>query len=649
MSYHKEKSVKTAVILAGGKGERLRPLTESLPKPMIEIHGKPLLQHQIELLRQYDVSSIYILTGYLGDIISDYFGEGDIFDVNISYVHERFPLGTAGAVKQLESIKGFPLDQDFFLVYGDVFFDVKLDDFISYHRQKNGAATLTVHPSDHPHDSDLVALDENFAITRIIRKPHNDKYAPNMANAGVYILSSTVFDYISPEKMSDFMKDIFPQMITSGETVYAYKTAEYLKDMGTLQRLKKVKSDVMSGRTRRLSKQNSRPAIFLDRDGTLVKYVDLLSSTEELELYDFTPSAIRSINRSEYLALVVTNQSVVARNLCDISGLQGIHNKMETLLGKSGVYLDDIFFCPHHPDKGYAGENPLYKKYCQCRKPGTGMIDAAKNIYNIDLDLSWLVGDTTVDIQTGLNAGLHTILLRSGKGGKDGKYVVAPDFICGTVKDAIDFIINEKKLLDEAVASLFSSFSLQGPLTLIAVGGASRSGKTTFVKCLQQKLCRMKVKSKVLSLDNWLLGQEEREKGMTVLQRYKCPLIESDVKKMLNGEGIWIKRYDPYSRAVIGKDYFEVSDEKCLIVEGVPALNIKGIREISHLRLFCEIEEAERKKRFTSFYRWKDMPQERIDKLYFERMIDEVPHVRQSRIHADYIITKNGIEECALS
>ena len=432
-----------AVIIAGGKGKRLGQLAANRPKPMIPIGGKPVLEHQILALKRYGVTEIYMLTGYLHDVIEGYLGDGSCFGVKITYVTEETPLGTAGAVRQLQG----KINSDFVMVYGDILFDFKFDDLLAFHKTNKGAATLVVHPSDHPYDSDLVVVDEESLIIQILTDGRQAGYYANISNAAIYLLTPIVFKYIPAEGKPDFIKDVFPAMLKASEKLYAYRSPEYIKDMGTLDRLKRVETDFQTGKIRRLSKRFKRPAIFIDRDGSLVKDVDLLHKPESLELYEFSAQAIGKINRSDFLCILITNQPVVARNLCDIADVKMIHNKLETLLGKKKVYLDDIFFCPHHPDKGYIEENPLYKIDCTCRKPKIGMIDKAVSRYNIDIESSWFIGDATTDIQTGINAGLNTVLVRTGRGGKDEKYNVKPDFVFDDLKEAVDFITKGKNIL----------------------------------------------------------------------------------------------------------------------------------------------------------------------------------------------------------
>ena len=430
------------VIIAGGKGTRLG--IKDMPKPMVEVGEKPLLEHQINLAKQYAIKNIYMLSGHLSEVIVDYFGDGKKFGVNIIHIIEKSPLGTAGAVKQLKN----RLNERFMVFYGDVFLDIDLKSFMDFDREADSMTDIIVHPNDHPHDSDLVEIDDDNMVTAFHSKPHDEnKYYRNLVNAAVYILSPGIFKYIPQDKPSDFGKDVFPQVLQSGEVIRVYKTAEYIKDIGTIERLGKVSRDIMGDKVNMFSKKNKRPAIFIDRDGTIVNEVDLLHRVEDLELLSFSASAIKKINGSGYLSFLITNQPVVARNLCDTSVIRQIHNKLETLLGIGGAYLNDIYFCPHHPERGYPGENPDFKVDCDCRKPKTGMISKAVKEYNVDVESSWVIGDRTTDIQTGKNAGIKTMLVRTGKAGRDGKFEVNPDYIFDNIEDAVDFILSKKEIL----------------------------------------------------------------------------------------------------------------------------------------------------------------------------------------------------------
>ena len=625
-----------AVIVAGGKGKRFKNVAEDIPKPMVKIGGKPVLEHQINLLYRYGITDIYILIGYLGHIIKDYFKDGRAFGVDIKYSLEDKPLGTSGCVKVLED----KIRDHFIVVYGDIMLDMKFDDFVDFHKSKNGVATLAVHPNDHPYDSDLVVMGNDCRITDFLLKDKIPQYYGNLVSAAVYVLSPSVFNYIPEDVSTDFVKDIFPEMLKHHEKIYGYKTAEYIKDMGTADRFERVSQDFISGKIRKSSREFSRPAVFMDRDGTLVREINLLHKTEDLELFPFTGSAIKKINKSDYLAFLITNQPVVARNLCDISTVRQIHNKLETLLGEEGVYLNDIYFCPHHPDKGYPEENKGYKIDCNCRKPKSGMIEKATKEYSIDVESSWFIGDTSVDIQTGINAGLKTILVRTGQGGKDRKYQCVPDFEFDNLEIAIDFILEKRQTYNRYIDEIINNVEKKnGHLPfIISVGGLARSGKSTFVKLLIQSLQKHGISSQVLSLDNWLLGTNERTNCMTVSKRYKYNEVGRDISRLVNHEEIILKRYDSYSRAIIGEERCSLNDSKCLIVEGVPAMDIDGLRDIANLKAYIEVDETIRKKRFFSFYKWKDIPDKKIEDLYQKRLEDEVPFIKESKIYADIIV-----------
>jgi D-glycero-D-manno-heptose 1,7-bisphosphate phosphatase len=181
--------------------------------------------------------------------------------------------------------------------------------------------------------------------------------------------------------------------------------------MGTPERFVQVSSDIEKGIVQQRNLTVKQKCVFLDRDGTINKFNGFAKKPEDLELIDGAADAIKKINRRGFLAIVVTNQPVIARGEVDIETLNLIHMKMETDLGKNGAYIDDLFYCPHHPDRGFPGERPEYKIDCECRKPKPGMILAAAEKYNIDLSLSYMAGDDARDVKAGIAAGCVPVLL----------------------------------------------------------------------------------------------------------------------------------------------------------------------------------------------------------------------------------------------
>ena len=400
-----------AIILAGGLGTRLKEKVKKIPKSMIKIGGLPILSRQVELFKKYGIKDITIATGYLSGVIEKYFKNGRDFGVRISYSKEEEPLGTAGGLKEIES----RLKNDFLLLYGDVMADLDVAGLIKFHKSKKSACTLVLHPNDHPQDSDLVEIDDSRRITAFHAKPHpENKYFHNLVNAGLYVLSPKILKYIKKGAKADFGEDIFPKIVKK-EKLYGYATAEYLKDMGTPDRLFEVQKDYKSGKIARINRENKRRAIFLDRDGEINDASGDVCKTSDFKLFPRASEAIKKINSSEFLAIVITNQPAVAKGFCSIEGLDEIHKKMETLLGQEGAKLDAVYFCPHHPDKGFAGENPKYKIDCDCRKPKIGLIKRAEKDFNIDLKKSYFIGNSWRDILCGKNAGVKTIKVEPGK------------------------------------------------------------------------------------------------------------------------------------------------------------------------------------------------------------------------------------------
>lgn len=429
-----------AVIMAGGKGTRLAALTrDEIPKPMVPVAGKPLLLWQVERLRENGITDLIMVVGHQGEKIQEYFGDGSGFGVKIRYFVEETPLGTAGSFYFLKDMLE---DGSFVMMSGDLFFDIDFGRMIRFHEEKHSAATLFVHPNGHPFDSDLLALSEDGRVLRFDSK-HNtrDYWYDNCVNAGIFVFDKKICDRVPAPIKRNLENDIIKGMIEDGEPVYGYRSPEYVKDVGTVDRVNQTLSDIERGFIRGKCLREKQKCIFMDRDGTINQYRGLVYKEEDFELEPCAVEAIRRINASGRLGIVVTNQPVVARGLCGIEDVENIHRKLSSLLGREGVYLDDILFCPHHPDKGYPEENPAYKIPCECRKPKTGMIRRAAEQYNIDLSASWMVGDTTMDIQTGINAGMRTALVLTGEAGKDKKFDVKPDLVCRDLLEAVERIL----------------------------------------------------------------------------------------------------------------------------------------------------------------------------------------------------------------
>lgn len=396
------------IIMAGGKGTRIAPMISGVPKPMVKVAGKPVLEHEIRCLASQEYRDITLVVGYLGNVIRDYFGDGGKFGVSVTYFVEEEPLGTAGALFQMFH-QGM-LKEDFFLLNCDVMLDIDFGRMEEYHRRKGGYATLFTHPNSHPEDSALIVTDLEGCIIKWMNKEDARTIYKNRVNAGIHILSPRLLQSFPLSGKVDLDREVLKPAVATG-SIFAYDSPEYVRDMGTPERYRMVCADYASGKIRARNLIYKQKAVFLDRDGTINRYLGFIKKVSDLELIEGAAKAIAQINQSGYLAIVVTNQPVVARGDCTLEELERIHNQLETLLGREGAWLDDIFYCPHHPDRGFAGERLEYKTDCDCRKPKPGLLLRAARQYNIDLSRSYMVGDSASDMIAGEAAGCRTVYI----------------------------------------------------------------------------------------------------------------------------------------------------------------------------------------------------------------------------------------------
>lgn len=391
------------VIMAGGKGTRIASVNALVPKPMIEAAGKPVLLRQVECLKRQGFGEFIFVIGHLGEAIENYFGDGSAFGVNISYFREKEPLGTAGALYFLKN----ELREDFILLNGDIIFDADMARMSAAHnanKEKGAYATIFTHPNDHPFDSGLISADADGKVTEWLHKEDPRSWHVNRVNAGIHIICPALLDRLTEGRKTDLDRDLLRPLV-SEDRLYAYDSPEYVKDMGTPERFAEVTEDILSGKVRARNLAEKQRAVFLDRDGTINEYAGFVRNPDELVLCDGAAEAVRAINRSGRLAVVVTNQPVIARGEVTTAELDEIHAKMETLLGEKGAYIDKLYYCPHHPHSGYEGEIKELKIDCECRKPKPGMLLRAADEFNIDLEQSWMIGDGENDRECAKRAG----------------------------------------------------------------------------------------------------------------------------------------------------------------------------------------------------------------------------------------------------
>lgn len=618
--------MKQAVILAGGKGTRLRDRLGDLPKPLVDLCGMPLLERQILLLKRYGFTSVFVLVNYRGEAIEQFCASRGNWGLDIHCVDDGKPRGTAGAVLEILDI----LAAQFLVVYGDTMLQVDLERFRSFHAQApDTAASLFLHPNDHPHDSDLVDVDDAGDVLGFHPYPHLDgAWLPNLVNAALYwVQREALRPWRGTPGILDFGKDLFPAMIARGLRLRGYRSPEYIKDVGTPARIDKVSADFRSGRIERSGLDHEQVAVFLDRDGTLNREIGHLRQAEQLELLPGVEQAVRRLNRAEYRVCVVTNQPVVARGECSLNDLRRIHNKLETLLGRAGAYIDRIDYCPHHPDSGFAGEVSELKIACECRKPATDMIDTAICALNISRPQSWLVGDSSSDILAARRAGLRSILVETGHAGLDEKYFAMPDYAASDLVAAVDFILDGHPYLLQALRPLAAGIAAGA---MIFIGGHSRAGKSTVAAALAEVLRESGCACHVVSTDRWLRSEAQRDAG--VAGRHDMVALQELVNRLGRRTGTLNEVFPGYARGrreqIYGVEVVEIWPRDVVIVEGVVALAL-ALSVPGALRLMVTADEPERRLRLLREYSLRGESAQ-AEEIYSSRMRDEWPWIEAS-------------------
>jgi D,D-heptose 1,7-bisphosphate phosphatase len=433
--------LRQAVILAGGKGTRLAERLNGAPKPLVDVLGKPLLERQIEQLKAAGFSRIDVLVNHKAEQIRAFCDSRGNWGLDIRLIDDGEPKGTAGAVLAVLD----RMQDEFLVVYGDTLFDIDFSRFLAAHEgDPEAAATLFLHPNDHPHDSDLVELGEDGRIRAFHNKPHPPgAWLPNMVNAALYAVRRRGLEPAraawNGEAIFDFAHHAFPALLVRGAALRGYVSSEYIKDIGTPDRLDRACAALESGKVERASLRAPQAAVFLDRDGTLNRSNGFIIDPDMLEPFPFSGEAVRKLNRSGLRAVMITNQPVIARGECTPRGLEQIHAKLETLLGRDGAFLDRIYYCPHHPHRGYEGEVAELKIDCECRKPKPGLILRAAQELNIDLGASWMVGDSVADLKAASAAGVKSVLVRTGE--PTAGVEAMADYIFDDLRQAVDFIV----------------------------------------------------------------------------------------------------------------------------------------------------------------------------------------------------------------
>ena len=234
-----------AVVMAGGEGSRLRPLTIRRPKPMVPLAGKPVMEHILNLLKRHGITEVVVTVQYLASNIEDFFGNGSQLGMRITYSREDIPLGTAGSVKNAED----QLTEPFLVISGDALTDYNLTDLIAYHREKKSLATLMLAHMPNPLEYGVIITNEDGHIAQFLEKPSWGEVFSDTINTGIYVIDPKVFTYFEKNKPFDFSQELFPMMLRNGDPIYGYiAESGYWCDVGNLAEYMRANADVLQGR-----------------------------------------------------------------------------------------------------------------------------------------------------------------------------------------------------------------------------------------------------------------------------------------------------------------------------------------------------------------------------------------------------------------
>ncbi len=260
-----------AVVMAGGEGTRLRPLTTNRPKPMVPIVNKPMLEHTLNLLKQHGFKDVILTLHYLPNVVRDYFQEGDEFDVKLTYLVEEKPLGTAGGVKNAERY----LDGTFVVFSGDVLTDVNMSKALAFHKQSGASTTIVLTRVPNPTEYGIVITEKNGRVKKFLEKPSWGEVFSDAINAGIYILEPEVLKHVKTDREFDFSKDLFPKLLELGEPLYGYTADGYWCDIGSPVQYLQANHDALQGRLKVKIPGRETNGVWIDEGAEIEDYVEI--------------------------------------------------------------------------------------------------------------------------------------------------------------------------------------------------------------------------------------------------------------------------------------------------------------------------------------------------------------------------------------
>ncbi len=377
--------VEQAVILAGGRGTRLEPFTETNPKPMYVVSGKPFLEYLILQVKSFGIKDILLLVGWCSEKITDYFGDGSKWGVHIEY--STLPVENETGARLNKAYEEGKIKEEFLLMYCDNYCPINFIKLVREYRQKDSLIQLTVYKNADGYTKNNISLTEDNCL-EVYDKTRT---APNLSvvDIGYAIINRSVLDKYLIKENFNFEKLVYPQIVEAKKMNATVVESRYYS-VGNWERMELTKEFF-----------NGQKYIFLDRDGTMntrPPQADYVKKPEEFVWLPGAKEAILKLNKNGYRIILVSNQPGLARGALTETDLNNIHKKMNDDLAQIGAEIFAIYYCPHNWDEG-----------CECRKPKPGMFFKAQKDYSIDLTKCWMIGDDERDMHAGGDAGCKCI------------------------------------------------------------------------------------------------------------------------------------------------------------------------------------------------------------------------------------------------
>lgn len=382
-----------AIILAGGRGTRLKSLTRHTPKPLLDVGGRPFLAYLLDELRRYGIDEVVVLVGPSDKPFLQSLGDGSRFGLTLRYVTEPEEAGTGGALHHARDL----LDDSFFLLNGDSWFDINLLRLTEAELRPGGVGRVALRHVPDTSRYGRVTLDPSNTIVSFAEKAAG---GPGLINGGTYWLRRSILEAI-PAGPCSLETDVFPSVVARGDLDGVALPGRFI-DIGTPEDFDRAGKMVPGWR--------QRPAAFLDRDGVLNQDTGHPHRPEQIDWISQAAAAVAHLSDAGYFVFVVTNQSGIARGYYDEADVQHLHDWMNQQLALNAAHVDAFYYCPHHPD---IGSGP-YKQQCDCRKPNPGMLLRAAREWPVRLDGSFLIGDRPTDLAAAQAAGIPGFLFEGG-------------------------------------------------------------------------------------------------------------------------------------------------------------------------------------------------------------------------------------------